>query len=202
MTTFVEELKALRKPRQGFDTRPLKQYKGYTHAPQVMEDRLVGDVQTDLNIKHEKVWHRQAQELMLQGMSTSEIAMALGKSRGHVEDVLRQPWARQRMLERTKQSTVEELREILEAESIPSIKTLASIRDNEAEVGATRVSAADKLLDRFLGKATQPITTSELKVDPTKLSTKEILERLAANGALSPATDAEAESPTELPEVG
>jgi hypothetical protein len=122
-----------------------------------VEDPLFGLTSATEAILHEKEWHRRAQELKLQGYTAKDIANMLGKTDRHVANVLRQPWAQERMNNRMKEDASSQIREFLENECLPSLKVLVEIRDNREYRAADRKSAADSLADRFLGRAAQPI---------------------------------------------
>ncbi len=163
----------------------------------LLEDPLFGDGQASHVVKHERPWHRRAAELALSGLQNGEIATLVGKSAGQVYTVLRQPWARQRMIEQAKKPIEDEVKAFLESEVMPSLTYLKSVRDNDMLKTEHRMAAAMNLTDRQLGKPNQPMS-SDAKVDVSKLTTKEIIERLARNGVLDPATDAEAKTPGQL----
>jgi hypothetical protein len=71
----------------------------------------------------------------------------------------------------------QEMREFLEAEVLPTLKVVVAVRDDEKARASDRLNASAQLLDRFLGKPVQPMTTET--VDVKKLSSDE-LERQAA----------------------
>lgn len=126
-------------------------------------DALKGDKDPDRIYEIEKPVHRTMAEMAAAGFQIKEIASATGYSEKGVQIALRQPHARERIIARARESAQADIKRILEEEAIPSIKVLVSLRDNvPGEVpAAVRKSAADALLDRFLGKPNQPITVAE-----------------------------------------
>ena len=145
-----------------------------------LEDALFGDGDPRYFLDKEKPEHRQMSEMKLAGFDIKEIAAALGYSPTMVSNVLRQPWARAYMLKQTKKTVQEEMREFLEGEVMPTLRKLAEVRDDDKSRKSDVINASNALLDRFLGKAVQPIVTES--VDPEKLSSKDL--ELAAAKAL------------------
>lgn len=137
-----------------------------------IEDALFGAVDPDKFIKTEKAWHRRAVDLSVQGFTVVEICNLLGYGRGQVETVLRQPWAQQRMIQEAKKNVLDEMREFLEAEVMPSLVLIKQIRDDTNIKAEVRSEQASKLLNRFLGKEVQPMTT--LTKDEAQMSTTEL----------------------------
>ena len=63
-----------------------------------------------------------------------------------------------------------------------AITTLSNIMHDEKAPPASRVAAANALLDRGYGKPTQPISQTLTRVDPSSISDEE-LAAIAINGA-------------------
>ena len=155
-------------------------YKRAGGVNSALEHALHNDLDPKYEIKRETTKHRVALFMASQGKGIGEIAERLGLSRMAVTNLLRQPWARERIVEEIQEAGVDELRKILAGEAKASITKLVELRDN-ADSAQVQLAAADKLLDRFLGKPTQPIRD---ETDPSKL--KEMsdadLARLASQG--------------------
>lgn len=117
-------------------------------------DRLQGDRVPETTIMTERPVHRMMIYLNAQGASPKEIANQTGYSYASVTQLLRQPWARQRLLQILKETGQDAVKHFLTNEISPSLEVLRAVRDDGTEKGATRVIAADKILDRALGKAT------------------------------------------------
>ena len=94
-----------------------------------------------------------------QGMNCKTIATKLGISTNAVSQCMNRPGFRQKVRAAIQESGKDQLTATLEAEVLPSIETLIQVRDNEAEKGATRVQAANSILDRFLGKPVAKVET-------------------------------------------
>jgi hypothetical protein len=147
-----------------------------------LDDALFNSVDADHFISHEKAWHRRAVDMAIQGFKVAEIAKHLGYSRGQVGTVLSQPWAQQRMIEKSTKSVQDEMREFLEAEVMPSLRLVKELRDDTKLKAEVRSRQAEILLERFLGKPTQPITTNAKEVSqmsPSELAAEaqRIVER-------------------------
>jgi len=89
--------------------------------------------------------------------------------------------------------------------TVESIETLAAIMRDEDQPGATRVAAADKILDRGYGKPTQfvgiddPIDDAGM-FDPERMSTRELAMLVRRRLIHSGASEAEAMMATGSPD--
>ena len=122
-------------------------------------ERLHNDRRPDMAVIHEKPEHRVMIMLKAQGYANREIAGITGYKEMHVGRVLRQPWARQRLLDLLNEQGKDAIAEVLRGECKNSIFTLVELRDT-AESEQVRASCADKLLDRYLGRPTQHVEVS------------------------------------------
>lgn len=160
-------------------------------------DRLWNQNDPSYLLQREKAWHRTVQELVMGGMTVHEAAITVGKTPQAVSTVLKQPFAQTRMIAETKKKLADEMREFLEAEIMPTLQLYKEARDNTQLKMDVRLSAAARLEDRFLGKAAQPILTSEkpaesLTDDELKARTNAILDRISGlSGVSSPASGTE-----------
>lgn len=135
---------------------------------------LFNDRSPNLAVLSEKPEHRIVIFLKAQGMSNNEIARRTGYTYPWVSQILRQPWARKRLVEEITASGRDAVEEMLKSAAEDSVYTLISERDNEAAKPSERIAAANSLLDRFLGKPTQKV---EQTVRTGKLDTLEETER-------------------------
>jgi hypothetical protein len=115
-------------------------------------DRLFNDRDPNLAIAHEKPEHRLAVYMKARGASNNEIARALGYTAPWVSQLVRQPWFRARLVAEQRSAGIDELRSTIEGAALDSVLTLIDLRDNVANPPAVRRTAADSLLDRYLGK--------------------------------------------------
>jgi hypothetical protein len=74
-----------------------------------------------------------------------------------VSNIVRQPWARKRIVEIIRESGQDAVHQLLVGEAYDSIMRLVTERDNPVARPSERITAADKLLDRIFGKPNQPI---------------------------------------------
>jgi hypothetical protein len=138
-------------------------------------------------IQQEKPIHRTMVNMACAGYQNNEIAQALGRCQQTVATVLKQPWAQEYVINQAKKTVQDEIKAILEAEALPSIRKLVAIRDSVDFNSGVPVLAADKnvakaaadsLLDRFLGKPVQPMTTDAKPV--AQLSDEELRAQVQA----------------------
>jgi hypothetical protein len=119
-------------------------------------EKLFNSLDPNLAILHEKPHHRLILYMAARDFSNHEIAEASGFTAPWISQVLRQPWARKVLTEELNRAGRDELSGILEGAAKDSLFTLIELRDS-AENESVRRSAADSLLDRFLGKPKQSI---------------------------------------------
>ena len=117
---------------------------------------LHGAKPPQVEIESERAWHLQAIYLAAQGLSQTEIAERLGHDHSWVSQVLRQPWARERLVAEIRKAGNDGIEAILKGAAIDSTLKLITLRDT-ADSEQVQLAAADKLLDRYLGKPTQHI---------------------------------------------
>jgi len=90
------------------------------------------------------------------------------------------------MVEETKKIVRDELKDFLEAEVMPRIRHIKQIAEDPETPKAVALAADNSILDRFLGKPNQPITTGQ--TDPSKLSNEELERRVSSIVANIPPT--------------
>lgn len=129
-------------------------------------------------IQREKAVHLNMCYLSAAGNSLVEIAEVTGYSTITISNVLRQPWARERVAEIIKKSGRSEVELLLKGAAAKAVNRLITELDSTIE-GAnaqSRISSAKELLDRVFGKSTQPIIHAS--VDLSKLSDDELAAML------------------------
>lgn len=117
-------------------------------------DALHGDRVPDTTIQTERPIHRMMIYLHAMGASIRDIAKQTGYSYASVSQILRQPWARQRLIQILNECGRDQVKHFLSNEIAPSLEVLREVRDDVSTAPNVRVIAADKILDRALGKAT------------------------------------------------
>ena len=135
----------------------------------------------NLAILHEKPEHRLLLYMKAQGLSNRRIAEESGYTEAWMSQLFRQPWAQARLLEILNETGVSEVTGLLRSAAADSVVTLIRLRDDEGINPSVRRASADSLLDRYLGKATQPIADVTDK-DKLKEMSDADLERIAASG--------------------
>lgn len=153
-----------------------------------LPEALHGDRPPSIEILSERPVHRMMIYMHAQGASIADIAQNTGYAKAVVGQILRQPWARQRLLQILNETGRDAVRHFLTNEIAPSLEVLREVRDDTEEKGATRIIAADKILDRALGKATvtveSNITSRSVPADLQRIEAdlQSTREQLAARG--------------------
>jgi hypothetical protein len=132
----------------------------------------------NFGIMSEKPEHRIVILLKAQCKSNGEISRLTGYTQSWVSQILRQPWARERLLAEINANGGDAVGDILAGAVIDSLSTIIDLRD-KADDDAIRLRAAQDLVDRHLGKATTKIesnnTTRHLNADMEAVN-KELVE--------------------------
>lgn len=163
-----------------------RRYDATPHA--LFNDRVVVGDDTQRVLKSEQPHHRLMVLMRARGFSTSEIAEQLGYTPSTVSIALRQPWARQLLVDMLQGEGLAGLQQLLKAELVPSVLRLVEVRDAEESKGSEVIAASNSIIDRFLGRPTQRIETAQAPV-PTDVDELERemqrnaseLQRLKAN---------------------
>lgn len=163
-----------------------------TEINQGFEDHLHGDYDPRPNCKtgkptmqHEKPVHRLMQEMHMEGYSIREIASATKYCEEQVSTILRQPWARKRMIEQAKKGVKETLSAVLEELALPTLKEIVALGNKQETPAATQLACKQEVLNRFLGRPTQPIVQEQK--DPKSLTNEELQAEVAKVLAAQPA---------------
>lgn len=136
----------------------------------------------------ERPWHRLACEMALNGCDCAVIAHALDKSQARVRIILMQPWARKYMEEQAKKrSACDEIKLILEEQGVKALQRVVYTAEKNAGT-SLGLDADRELLNRLLGKPTQPI---QQESPPAKELEFDELQRRVAGlvGGVSPPSD-------------
>ena len=136
---------------------------------------LANDVPPPVSLQKEAPQHVLMVYMQASGKSNKEIAQATGYTAQAVGNILRQPWARQRFLRIAQEAGSSAVQSFLDTQVLPSLETLIEVRDTGT--GATRVAAANAILDRALGKPTLFLKSETVKGVDDVLKEREQLER-------------------------
>lgn len=144
-------------------------------------DGLFNPVSTQRIYMREKPWHRVCAELAASGHTVMEIVAFTRRSRRAVQQVLAQPYAQARIAAKSAMNASDEIREILEDVAPASLKRIAKLAVTASEsadqsMRELGMKADQAILDRFLGKPNQPITTISPAAKPDKELTDEELD--------------------------
>ena len=140
---------------------------------------LFADRPPNLRILHEKPEHRIILFLKAQGLSNVEIARKTGFQNAWIGQVLRQPWARQRLVEELQAIGVDAISTMVKAAAPDAMWRLITEMDNEKARPSERTAAANAVLDRFLGKPVQHVESKADITNHTLSSLEELDKRLA-----------------------
>jgi len=132
------------------------------------EDAMFNQKAPNLAILHEKPEHRIALFLKAQGCSNKEIAEKTGYTYPWVSQLMRQPWARQRLVKEISAAGRDVVKELIASAASDSVFKLIELRDT-ADNESVQRAASDSLLDRFLGKPTQKIEQQNTEM-PTSIA--------------------------------
>lgn len=142
--------------------------------------KLHNDRNPNLAVMSERPEHRMIVYLRAQGKTPAEIAPLVGLGYQWVLQICRQPWFKKRLMEMIHEAGQDGVQKFLDGEIMPSIVTLAEVRDTAAKA-SDRVAACNSLLDRALGKAVQHIKTEKLPtVDAAKVEMSALERELEA----------------------
>lgn len=161
------------------------------YAEQYFEnpDRLAGDKPATNAIITEKPIHRSIIYLHACGASPADIASQTGFTVHHVRHILRQPWARQRLVQILNETGRDRVKHFLQQEVSSSLEVLREVRDDSNASAAARIAASNAILDRALGK---PVAFTESKSTITNIPAeaaridaelRSVREQLASKGA-------------------
>lgn len=140
---------------------------------------LAGKSSPNIQIASEKPEHRIMVYLKAQGYTNREIAQATGYTEAWISQITRQGWFKERLTAEIREAGLDPVKAFLSAEALPSLEVLTAIRDNENAPAASRITAANSVLDRVFGKPTQHIETeSTVNVRNAKASADALEEEL------------------------
>lgn len=186
---YLSQMKNLEK---GFDGRGQNERKRAHGVNTEIDNGLVGDLDPVRFAKRETPVHRTMVNMAAAGYTNREISSFTGYNKTTVATALKQPHARAYLINEAKKTVQDELRALLESQAIPSIQKLVQVRDN-SDKGSDVIAASNSILDRFLGKPTQPIVTEtkpveQLTDDELKSRTNALLNRIGGlEGVAGPA---------------
>lgn len=118
--------------------------------------------------------------MLASGRNKKEIAKATGREYGTIARISNQPFTKQRVRDLLRANGQDGIKAFLTGEVLGSLETFVEIRDNPEARSADRLSAANALLDRALGKPTQHIETKKVDdLNEITLNAAELDKRIA-----------------------
>lgn len=132
-------------------------------------------------LRSESAKHRRVVMLAIGGLTNIEIGEIVGYAPEYVSDVLRQPFARQRIIAAAKEESGD-LKALLAKEGLNCLKNLIAVANRTDIKPADYITANAKVVDRWLGKETQVFTINDSKPEelPDDDLDRRIRERLDA----------------------
>jgi DNA-binding transcriptional MerR regulator len=115
-----------------------------------------------VTIQKENARHRRILFMKAHGMSNKDIAEALGMTPAGVGLVTRQDWFRESLVQLMNACGIDGIKKAIEGAALDSVFKIIELRD-EATSEAVQRDCAFDILDRYLGKAVQPIGESGKK---------------------------------------
>lgn len=151
---------------------------------------LHGDTVPAGTIIKERPIHRLWIYLHAAGASPKDISeqSGAGYKPQYISLVLRQTWARQRLVQILNETGRDRVKHFLSNEVAPSLEVLRDVRDDAQAKKSERISAANSILDRALGKPTVHVetetTSRTLPSDAARLDAEiaAVREQLAQKG--------------------
>lgn len=136
-------------------------------------------------LKKERYEHRMMCYLKAEGKSAKEISLIMDVAEPTVHTVLKQPWAQAQILELIDKAGRSRVDTLLQGAGIGALQRLIVEMDNEASGTAnSRITAADKILDRLFGKPNQPYSEHQ-EVDLDSLSDEDLAKIVTSGGGSS-----------------
>jgi hypothetical protein len=139
---------------------------------------------------HEKPEHRSIIFMKAAGASVGEIAATLGMKYGTVNDILKQPWARARLVTELARAGRDQIESTLSAGAVAAARRLVKEVDNMAAKPAERIQASRALLDRVYGTPHQSVSVEHSEADVTQLTDDELqaIVRRGSGSSITPAS--------------
>lgn len=128
-------------------------------------------------LKAERPEHRAIIMMKASAMNNKEIAAATGRSAVYVSYVVKQPWAQEQILREIESAGREPVVALLQGAVYEATERLIELSIS-AEKEETRLKANQDIINRTMGMPNQSLTINQ-KVDATKMSEKDIDQRLA-----------------------
>lgn len=166
----------------GLNDPPSRVGTGSLNASDLMEDvnnapdALFNQSQPLTYRQREQPHHRIFILLKAQGLSNVEIHKRTGYTVACIADILKQPWARERLMSELNKNGRDEVINIFKSNASDLAWELVDLAKND-EKGSVRLGAINSIHDRLMGKPNQPISHS-VEMDTKSMSDDEMLAYL------------------------
>lgn len=146
---------------------------------------LWGSREPQIELKSEQPWHRLLLYFKAQGISNKRCAQKLGTSPQYVGQIVRQAWFQKELIKLLQTEGLPGVQNLIRGAAAESVLKLIELRDGASKEEVQRDCAKD-LLDRYMGKAPQPLSveTEPLsKVDEQRLDAEiaELMSKLSVS---------------------
>jgi hypothetical protein len=132
---------------------------------------LWGSREPQIELKSEQPWHRLLLYFKAQGLSNRLCAKKLDTSPHYISQIVRQDWFQRELVQLLQSEGLPGVQNLIRGAAAESVLKLIQLRDEAGKEEVQRDCAKD-LLDRYMGKAPQPIS-SEMeplsKIDEARL---------------------------------
>jgi hypothetical protein len=170
-TPQEQRAQELKEKRRAVRTAAQEAYAQTQALYETSDLKFLGDnVRPKHEILTERPEHRIIVYLKAQGKSNTEISKITGYTKAWLTQVCAQPWFKLQLTNLLHEKGGDMVQNFLEGQVMNTLETLVEIRDN-GDKDATRLAAANAILDRAFGKPTQHIKT-EAVADPTNAQTE------------------------------
>ena len=140
-----------------------------------LKDAFFGQRGPTTEIVTETPIHRGMVYMRARGATVTEIARLYEYSIPAVSNILRQPWAQERMAQEVTDAGRDQLSHLIETAAKDSLLKLISVRDDPETPKNVVSNNCQYLVDRFLGKPKQSIR-QEMVGDPSKMTDQQLAE--------------------------
>lgn len=133
--------------------------------------------------------YRLLEYMAASGKTRRDIATSVGMSYSWVCQIFKQQWFKTNVAKILQENGSDAIQSFLQVEAMPSLEVVSEIRDDPEAPAAARLSAANSILDRLLGKPKEKIevtnkTNKAVEAEADKLleEAKELQSKLRAQG--------------------
>ena len=128
------------------------------------------------DLESERPWHRMAAYFFATGDTAKGVADKMDKSLPAVHNLLRQPWFQRHVTQLMAESGAKDISKLFHAEQFNNYSVITTIRDDPNTPAALKLKAAQDMLDRSMGKATQRVEVARETVSDDPVAEFERLE--------------------------